>query len=151
MVYPTLENYIKKSGLNKMEIARRTGTPASTFYAKLAGESDISLELALKVKEVSAPTNPSRICSERAGRPRRHEKGGRQWKQKRAPARRWTITALPTAKNAAPNYFAMSAAICPKFARAVGGCLIGALSKRRRAPVLSAPTFYRRSSMRRVR
>lgn len=26
--------------------------PASTFYAKLAGESDISLELALKVKEV---------------------------------------------------------------------------------------------------
>lgn len=40
MVYPTLENYIKKSGLNKTEIARRTGTPASTFYAKLAGESD---------------------------------------------------------------------------------------------------------------
>lgn len=52
MVYPTLENYIKKSGLNKTEIARRTGTPASTFYAKLAGESDISLEFALKVKEV---------------------------------------------------------------------------------------------------
>lgn len=77
MVYPTLENYIKKSGLNKTEIARRTGTPASTFYAKLAGESDISLEFALKVKEVVGATNPSRICSERASRTRRHKKGGR--------------------------------------------------------------------------
>lgn len=52
MVYPMLESYIKKSGLNKTEIARRTGTPASTFYAKLAGESDISLEFALKLKAV---------------------------------------------------------------------------------------------------
>ena len=38
--------------LGPPEIARRTGTPASTFYAKLAGESDISLEFALKVKAV---------------------------------------------------------------------------------------------------
>ena len=61
MVYPMLEEYIKKSGLNKTEIARRAGRSASTFYEKLAGKSGIDLEFAVKVKEVIGASEPVEI------------------------------------------------------------------------------------------
>lgn len=121
MKYPAIEKLIRENNLTVVSLAKRIGVPKSTLYNKLMGDSDVGIVLAKKIKTALGTSEPIEVLfpQMKRRRPRRHKKGGRQWKQKRAPARRWTITALPTAKNAAPSCFAMSAAICQTLAPAL--------------------------------
>ena len=49
--YPNVEQKIKESGKSKTEIAKEVGVPVSTFYDKLAGKTEISVDLAKKIKQ----------------------------------------------------------------------------------------------------
>lgn len=48
-MYKMVEQYIKRSGKNKTEIAKEVGVSASSFYEKLNGKSEINLPLAKKI------------------------------------------------------------------------------------------------------
>ena len=50
MVYPLAEKYLRISGKTVEELAEEVGTSRSTMYYKLNGGSDMSVEMAIKVK-----------------------------------------------------------------------------------------------------
>ena len=59
MVYPLAEKYLRISGKTVEELAEEVGTSRSTMYYKLNGGSDMSVEMAIKVKAaLGAATNP---------------------------------------------------------------------------------------------
>lgn len=56
--YPNVEQKIKESGKSKTEIAKEVGVPVSTFYDKLAGKTEISVDLAKKIKQAVNAEEP---------------------------------------------------------------------------------------------
>lgn len=48
--YPNLNRKIRESGKRKTDLAEEIGIPVTTFYDKLAGRSEIGIELAKKIK-----------------------------------------------------------------------------------------------------
>lgn len=49
-IYPNLNRRIRESGKRKTDLAEEIGIPVTTFYDKLAGRSEIGIELAKKIK-----------------------------------------------------------------------------------------------------
>lgn len=49
-IYPNLSRRIRESGKRKTDFAEEIGIPVTTFYDKLAGRSEIGIELAKKIK-----------------------------------------------------------------------------------------------------
>lgn len=56
--YPNVERKIKESGKTKSEIAKEVGVPVSTFYDKLSGKTEISVNLAKKIKHAVNADEP---------------------------------------------------------------------------------------------
>lgn len=56
--YPYVEQKIRESGKSKTDIAKEIGVPVSTFYDKLAGKTEISVELAKKIKQAVNAQEP---------------------------------------------------------------------------------------------
>ncbi len=61
MKYPVVERHIKEQRKTVTELAQSIGMSKSTLYNKLAGNSEVSLALAGKIKIALGATEPLEI------------------------------------------------------------------------------------------
>ena len=66
-MHKMVEQYIKRSGKNKTEIAKEVGVSASSFYEKLNGKSEINLPLAKKIKRALGAVEPLEVLFDASG------------------------------------------------------------------------------------
>lgn len=72
MVYPKIEELLSKKKMTVEELAKEVGTSRSTMYYKLNGNSEIGVDMAVRIRAVLGAEESiellfSRECAEEAG------------------------------------------------------------------------------------